>query len=359
MIKFTGLCALVAGAFFYSTPVIAQEAKVSSTLTAPEAIVGAYRGVLAVDVSPDGVLFAVYADNAVVVYQTTGVVERFRLNDCKLVNSGSFSPDGQRLLVVRGSSPEVVDTAKGERHCLLDLPKFRPSKTGKGSFPASMVTRCNFSPDGKLIGLASGTLYHMYLDIFDAQSGKLVRNLLTDIDGVASQVTFSSDNTMIGLIQHPSVYALDVKTGELITRWQEDASYIRFAFGNCIALTRGVLHVVTVRPGGFGTSPPNTIAPEEALAKSLIVSVGDLWQFAILQKDSVLIRDRDGKDVAKIEAAGFDRVTCASFSANGKVAVIGRSNGRADVWRLKATYRARRRLRDQLVGDECDLLAIG
>lgn len=299
--------------------------------------VGRYRGVVAAAVSPDGKLFATQAEQEVIVFEMKDGHERFTIRNAQLLGDTGFSPNGTLLLIIHDNKPELVDTVDGKTIRILKAATTRVSRDGKFRTSVGMFTTAAFSPDGKWIALENGTLYHMFLDLYNVETGQQTRELLNNVDGVGSQLIFAADSSRLLAVRISESFLIETATGKEVWRWSHEMRRAWFAPDG---KNDSIYYIVngTLRMAHAGdtatTSAGSTITSEQDLINSRMVKVGSTDWIAILKGEDVLIHDLKGQRLTTMQGNGRDRATCVAFSADGRMAVVGRTNGKADIWRL-------------------------
>lgn len=315
---------------------LACRARPQVTRPGPVAVVGALHAVRCVAVSPNARLFAVECDQEVIVYETIGGRERFRSPHSALMGDSAFDSEGKRLLVAREGKPVVVATDTGKIVSRLALASFRISDKHGLKIRAPDAFCAAFAPDGKTIALSIGTLYHMFLDLYDAASGKLVRSMLNDVDGVALQIVFSLDGSMVIDNQGLDTYFLETATGKEVQHLDGEIRRVWFLpasrNGQFCYLLRGAVYTGSTRLRPTANLPSHQIFPASAQANWKMVNAGSSGLIAILEGEEVVLRNGDGKEMVRLDGLHRDTVKCIAFSADGATAIIGRSNGLAEVW---------------------------
>jgi len=162
-----------------------------------------WKGVTALAVSPDGMLYGgATGDGQVRLWSSSGQ-QRFAISEHHgaSVTGIVFSADGKRLVsVARDTEIQIREVAKGEKLQTL-LAHEHPIRTVAAS------------PDGKF--LASGG-EETRIMLWDAQAGKLLRVLSGHTDFV-NAVSFSADGTRLASAGADGRILLwDVKTGQLV-----------------------------------------------------------------------------------------------------------------------------------------------
>jgi WD40 repeat protein len=300
--------------------------------------VGTYQGVEKIAVAADGSLFAVQAADAVTVYETKGGMKRFHLSNARLPGDSCFSPDDKRLLLSHGKKAEIVETAQGKTVTTLHLILRCPPNRLVTDLPGTGMYCGAFSPDGRRVAVGYGFLYHMSLHLYDTTTGKVTREMLNDVDGVAIQIGFSPDGSVV-LVNHGLItYLLDTETGRELRRLHYDVRHFWFApdarDGRFYYLVKGVIHTDYAR-----SSPPANLPEYHAVDMPLLPSMnmlnaGTLERVAIVQGDDVLLHNWQGAEVGKMSGEGRHLITCLAFSADGKIMIVGRITGLAEVWPL-------------------------
>ena len=304
----------------------------------PRLQVGTYQGVEKIAVAADGSLFAVQAANAVTVYETKDGRKRFQLSDARLPGDACFSPDAKRLLLSHGKNAEIVETARGKTVTTLHLILRSPPNRLVTHLPGTGMYCGAFSPDGRRVAVGYGFLYHMSLHLYDTTTGKVTCEMLNDVDGVAIQIGFSPDGSVVVVNHGLITYLLDTQTGRQLRRLNYNIRHFWFApdtrEGRFYYLVNGVVHTDYARSNSVANLQEYHAVDMPSHSSMNMLNAGTLERVAIVQGDDVVLHNWQGAEVGKIAGEGRHFITCLAFSADGKIMIVGRITGLADVWPL-------------------------
>lgn len=135
----------------------------------------------------------------------------------KPISSFALSSNGKRLAVIRAGEAEIFDTVSMRSLGIVgDGNRKRTEAIYLGAF----------SPDGQRLFLASGYLYHNWLDEVDVPSRRVRRRLIDDADGRASSIRFSPNGRYLAIDlaagrnrPFPQLTAFDLRSGKAISSY--------------------------------------------------------------------------------------------------------------------------------------------
>jgi WD40 repeat protein len=331
---------------------------------------GAFRGVRAAALSRDGRWMALEADRTVTVHSTADGAQRLQFDDARLPGDGAFAPDGRRLILVRGREAQVVEVERGEVVARLQVKPARLGAKNNTHFAAhpDFSPCAAFAPDGKTVALCSGSLYHNFLDLYDADTGAPLRELLNDVDGLPRQIAFEpngktlfagfwSRNFVIALTPDfhspgppdaPAAAAedssIDAGSGQGPIWRTLEQPIQRFWYGpgdresTAYILHDGRVTPFPLRPKLARREPlPHFPVAPGADSLTVIANIGPSGRVAVADGEDVSIRDLDGRELARLPGKAYaSRPTCIVATPDGSTCLVGRANGFADLWTLRA-----------------------
>jgi WD40 repeat protein len=174
-------------------------------------VFGPWTGVSGLAIAPDGSHVAALSLQTVRVWDVKERGEQlhqpWKGSNLPGFNPLAFSPDGARLVV----GPNVYDWSGNHLRVTLD-----PNTEPKHEYfqPDGVAV----SPDGKLLATTGGTLYHYQLKLWDLESGKWLRTLVTWESATCflHSAAFSPNGAQLAADVDGAVQVWDVRSGELL-----------------------------------------------------------------------------------------------------------------------------------------------
>jgi len=171
--------------------------------------------------SPDGARLGSVSEGLVghaKLWDTTSfeLVHGFEKNG----NSAAFLHDGKQFAISSGSWTFIFDVEAGKSVRNFRTSDASKNQRGRYRFLQSQV----FSADGSM--LVGGVYDDPYLiELWDVQSGKVVRTLRDDLPGLADDrlIALSADGTLLASSTGNKVVLWELATGRLLRHWKSDA----------------------------------------------------------------------------------------------------------------------------------------
>lgn len=138
-----------------------------------------YEGVSSISFSPDGKMLATAGfDGTVKLWQSNGTPIETFIADNQSVNSVSFSPDGQMLATAGGEGTARLWTRNGD--LLMEYDTSEQVVTQDDKSYKNVVNSVTFSPDGQILAIAKNDSTVKLFDINLDRLTKLGCNWIED-----------------------------------------------------------------------------------------------------------------------------------------------------------------------------------
>jgi hypothetical protein len=287
-----------------------------------------------VELSADGKTLGVAAERTVTIFRRGGKspIARWEFTPESFGDSLTLTSDGTRVAIVDRGTVKIYDVTSGR--LLATIGDAQSSRLG-GFY------RARFSPDGRTVAAVRGHLYHNWLQLFDARTGKARRLLLDDVDSRASDIQFSTDgqrlaidipasnhrNDRLGRFPGP-LTLLDVDSGRCLSSDGEYPIGFRFDQGNGLRVLNRK-RVFTL-PEGMESPVERDLGEAVAKGRGRWVPRSELWGF---MEGGQLVLTNLQRQRWPIGGSG-PTLQAFSFAERSPGVAIARKSGQVEVWPL-------------------------
>jgi WD40 repeat protein len=245
-----------------------------------------------------------------------------------------FSAQGDWLAYASGGGRvEIVAARTGKPRTTIKLPDAR----------VEGIDALAFSPDGKTLAISSGVLYHKDLRVFDAATGKLLGQPLSNVDGVAWQLAFSPDGQRMIANHWNTLYLIDVPALKLAAKIPSKTFTVFFKDGGTFAIDEDSSAIREVTAEGIRKTPAGTfLEKSEPLVAMRSALGGEPPVVAVPAGNAVSVRNLQGKELYRVHG-DESPIRKLGLSADGRTLIVDRHPTRAEVFRLESNDRGARR----------------
>jgi WD40 repeat protein len=187
-----------------------------------------------------------------------------------------------------------------------------------------------------VLAIAGGTLYHMNVSLWEVSSGRRLSEPLHDVDGASRELVFSRDGKTLAVEHGIKVYVIDAAAGKKTHEASGQSDLLWFGEdGQLLRLRSGAASGVPLRDGeAISLRAMPVHDPKLSFGPVRPVIAGASGLIAVPMGESVSLRDLTGKERIRLNGTNRSAVSSMAFSADGKLAAIGRENGTFDLWKL-------------------------
>jgi WD40 repeat protein len=238
----------------------------------------------------------------------------------------AFSPDGNRLAMAQNAAVSLWDVGTGKRLWKVQAARFR-------------VQAVAFSPDGKVLASSRAWEADNSGRLWEAATGKLLRQLDKTIESGRGIVAFSPDGRTLAGADRKGLYFWEAATGKLRYWRKERAGRVAFAPDGIVLASVGksigLWEVATGKPLGHLQGP----VQDETMGELVISPDGRF--LARARRNWLLLWDLTTGRQIRSFATGQGFLHALAFSPDGKFLVTAGGDGTALVWKVRFLTRGK------------------